>query len=124
MLVNKAYKFRIYPNSEQETLIAKTIGCSRFVFNHFLSVGNDTYKKTGKGLSDYACSSQLPKLKKEYEWLKEVDSIAIQTSVKHLALREWLCPTCPTHHDRDLNASKNSEAEAIRLLTEGTSEIA
>lgn len=33
MLVNKAYKFRIYPNKEQEILIAKTIGCSRFVFN-------------------------------------------------------------------------------------------
>ena len=35
MLVNKAYKFRIYPNKEQEILTAKTIGCSRFVFNHF-----------------------------------------------------------------------------------------
>ncbi|PGV93647.1 hypothetical protein COD86_17595 [Bacillus cereus] len=33
MLVNKAYKFRIYPNKKQEILIAKTIGCSRFVFN-------------------------------------------------------------------------------------------
>ena len=36
MLVNKAYKFRIYPTKEQKILIAKTIGCSRFVFNRFL----------------------------------------------------------------------------------------
>ncbi|PEY37229.1 hypothetical protein CN354_13615 [Bacillus cereus] len=37
MLVNKAYKFRIYPNKKKEILIAKTIGCSRFVFNFLLS---------------------------------------------------------------------------------------
>lgn len=85
MLVNKAYKFRIYPSKEQEILIAKTIGCSRFVFNHFLAKWNDTYKETGKGLTYNSCSSQLTQLKKELVWLKEVDSIAIQSSLKNLA---------------------------------------
>ena len=85
MLVNKAYKFRIYPTKEQEVLIVKTIGCSRFVFNHFLAKWNETYKETGKGLSYGVCSSELPNLKKEAPWLKEVDSIAIQSSVKNLA---------------------------------------
>lgn len=85
MLVNKAYKFRIYPSKEQEVLIVKTIGCSRFVFNHFLAKWNETYKETGKGLSYGVCSSELPNLKKELPWLKEVDSIAIQSSVKKLA---------------------------------------
>lgn len=85
MLVNKAYKFRIYPTKEQEILIAKTIGCSRFVFNHFLAKWNDTYKETGKGLTYNSCSSQLTQLKKELEWLKEVDSIALQSSLKNLA---------------------------------------
>lgn len=85
MLVNKAYKFRIYPTKEQEVLIVKTIGCSRFVFNHFLAKWNETYKETGKGLSYGVCSSELPNLKKELPWLKEVDSIAIQSSVKKLA---------------------------------------
>ncbi|WP_146811937.1 RNA-guided endonuclease TnpB family protein, partial [Aneurinibacillus danicus] len=85
MLVNKAYKFRIYPTKEQEVLIAKTMGCSRFVFNHFLAKWNETYKETGKGLSYGVCSSELPNLKKELPWLKEVDSIAIQSSVKNLA---------------------------------------
>ncbi|NDI36604.1 helix-turn-helix domain-containing protein, partial [Chengkuizengella sediminis] len=51
MLVNKAYKFRIYPTKKQEILIHKTMGCSRFVFNRFLGLWNDTYKETGKGLS-------------------------------------------------------------------------
>ncbi|OLN22563.1 transposase [Domibacillus antri] len=85
MLVNKAYKFHIYPNKEQEILIAKTIGCSRFVFNHFLARWNDAYKETGKGLTYNACSSQLTQLKKELVWLKEADSIAIQSSLKNLA---------------------------------------
>jgi putative transposase len=65
--------------------MAKTIGCSRFVFNYFLAKWNETYKETGKGLTYNTCSSELPKLKKEYPWLKEVDSIAIQSSVKNLA---------------------------------------
>ncbi|KXH78351.1 IS200/IS605 family element RNA-guided endonuclease TnpB [Sporosarcina sp. HYO08] len=85
MLVNKAYKFRIYPNKEQEILIAKTIGCSRFVFNHFLEKWNQTYQETGKGLTYNFCSSQLTQLKKELIWLKEVDSIALQSSLKNLA---------------------------------------
>src|SRR5699024_3143504 len=85
MIANKAYKFRIYPNKEQEILIAKTIGCSRFVFNHFLAQWNDTYKETGKGLTYNSCSKQLTQLKKELTTLKEVDSIAIQSSLKNLA---------------------------------------
>ena len=84
MIVNKAYKFRIYPNKEQEILINKTFGCSRFVFNHFLTKWDNAYKETGKGLTYNSCSAQLTQLKKELTWLKEVDSIAIQSSLKNL----------------------------------------
>lgn len=84
-MIHKAYKFRIYPTTEQEIVIAKTIGCSRFVFNHFLAKWDDTFKATGKGLSYNSCSSELTELKKEMEWLKEVDSISLQSSLKHLA---------------------------------------
>src|SRR5699024_8509805 len=66
-------------------LIKKTIGCSRFVFNHFLATWKDTYKETGKGLTYHSCSSKLPSLKNEYLWLKEVDSIALQSSLRNLA---------------------------------------
>ncbi|EJR48733.1 hypothetical protein IIM_03910 [Bacillus cereus VD107] len=85
MLTHKAYQFRIYPNVEQKIGIAKTMGCSRFVFNYFLEKWNEVYKETGKGLTYGACSSQLPTLKKEFVWLKEVDSIALQSSLHHLA---------------------------------------
>ena len=85
MLINQAYKFRIYPNKTQRTLIAKTFGCSRIVFNHFLAKWNDTYKETGKGLTYNACSAHLTALKKELIWLQEVDSISLQSSLKNLA---------------------------------------
>ena len=84
-MINKAYKFRIYPNKAQAILINKTIGCSRFVFNHFLSLWDNAYKETGKGLTYGTCSAKLPAMKKEFVWLKEVDSIAIQSSVRNLA---------------------------------------
>lgn len=85
MLFNKAYKFRLYPNKEQEVLIAKTIGSSRFVFNRFLSLWNETYQTTGKGLTYRTCSAGLTQLKKEFTWLKEVDSHSLQSSLKNLA---------------------------------------
>ena len=83
---HRAYKFRLYPNKEQEILINKTIGSSRFVFNYFLSLWKEEYKKTGKGLTYNKCATMIPALKKsnEYSWLKEVDSIALQSSVKNL----------------------------------------
>jgi putative transposase len=84
-MVHKAYKFRLYPKKEQEVLIAKTIGSSRFVFNRFLSLWNESYRTKGKGLSYSTCSTQLTALKKELDWLKEVDSHALQSSLKHLA---------------------------------------
>ena len=87
MLRHKAYKFRIYPNKDQEILINKTIGCTRFVYNHMLNMWNNSYKETGNGLSYYSCSAMLPSMKKmeETNWLKEVDSIALQSSVRNLS---------------------------------------
>ena len=84
MVRHKAFKFRIYPTQEQEILIAKTIGCSRFVFNHFLDKWNAVFKETGKGLSYGNCSAQLTQLKKEIDWLREVDSISLQSTLKNL----------------------------------------
>lgn len=82
--MHKAFKFRIYPTKEQATLIHKTIGCSRFVFNHFLAKWNEAYEQTRKGLTYHTCASQLTQLKKEREWLKEVDSTSLQNALKHL----------------------------------------
>ena len=87
MLRHKAYKFRIYPNAYQEVLIIKTIGCVRFVYNYFLALWNEEYSKNGKGLTYNSCSAMLPQMKKNEatSWLKEVDSIALQSSIKNLS---------------------------------------
>src|SRR5699024_2237487 len=85
MFIHKSYRFRIYPTKKQTELIKKTIECSRFVFNHFLATSKDTYKETVKGLTYPSCSSTLPSLTNEYLWLKEVDSITLQSSLRNLA---------------------------------------
>ena len=82
--IQKAYKFRLYPNQDQQILIAKTLGSCRYVFNHFLNEWNITYKTTSKGLSYSKCSKELPSLKSELTWLREIDSTALQTTLKHL----------------------------------------
>ena len=84
LLVHKAYKFRIYPDSNQALLIVKTIGCSRFVFNHFLAERNSAYESEKKTLSYNNCSAMLTQLKKELTWLSEVDSTALQSSLRFL----------------------------------------
>lgn len=79
-----SYRFRLYPNKEQQDLIAKTCGCCRFVYNYFLSRRKEVYTATGNGLTYNACSKELTALKVEYPWLKEVDATALQTAVKNL----------------------------------------
>lgn len=81
---NIAYKFRIYPNKTQKEILAKTFGCCRFVYNHYLAIRIDRYKETGETLNYYACANDLKNLKTEYPWLKEVDSTALQSSAKDL----------------------------------------
>jgi putative transposase len=82
----KAYKYRIYPNKEQEVLINKHLGCVRFVYNYGLEKKNKTYQETGKGISRFDIQKDLPKLKKqvETEWLKEVNSQSLQYALENL----------------------------------------
>ena len=82
--MEKAYKFRIYPNLEQQTLINKTFGCVRFVYNYYLNKREVTYKTDGKTMGHNACSNDLTRLKKELLWLKEPDSIALQVTLENL----------------------------------------
>jgi len=76
---NKAFKFRITPNACQQTLIAKTFGCVRFIYNRMLSDRNEYYKETGKSLNNTPAE-----YKKEFEWLKEVDSLALANAQLNL----------------------------------------
>lgn len=82
--MEKAYKYRIYPNKEQQILIAKTFGCCRFVYNYYLNKRIQAYKENKTSLNYYDCTNNLKDLKKEFEWLKEVDAISLQSSLKNL----------------------------------------
>ena len=77
--MNKAYLFRIYPNKEQEVLLSKTFGCCRFLYNTMLSDKIREYKTTGKMLKNTPAM-----YKKEYPFLKEVDSLALANVQLHL----------------------------------------
>lgn len=79
-----SYKFRIYPNKTQESLIQRTFGCCRFVYNHFLDERMTTYKETGKAPTRFQQDKRLTSLKQELPWLREVDSTALQASLKRL----------------------------------------
>lgn len=79
-----SYKFRLYPNAEQQTLIQKTFGCARFVYNHFLAQRIAEYKATGKAPTRFQQDKTLTALKKELLWLKEVDSIPLQAELQNL----------------------------------------
>jgi putative transposase len=82
--IEKAYKYRIYPNKRQKELIAKTFGCCRFIYNKYLAKRIDMYEKNKKTFSYVQCANDMKQLKSELEWLKEVDSTALQSSLRDL----------------------------------------
>jgi len=80
----KAYKYRISPTSSQKELIAKHIGSSRFVYNLALETKNIAYLGSKHNFSPFDLIKQLPELKKECEWLKEVNSQSLQQSIQNM----------------------------------------
>lgn len=82
--MEKAFKFRIYPTLEQATLIQKTFGCARFVYNHYLDQRRTAYKETGKSPTRFQQDKDLTALKKASPWLQEVDSRALKYALKNL----------------------------------------
>ena len=80
-MANKAIKYRVYPTTEQIIMFAKTFGCCRKVYNLMLSDKVESYKSTGK----FATVTPA-KYKKDYPYLKEVDSLALAN--KQLDLQE------------------------------------
>ena len=81
----KAYKYRIYPNSEQRIQIAKTFGCCRFVYNQTLAYRKEIYEKEKKSVSKTDCNNYCNReLKKDYEWLKEIDKFALTNAIYNM----------------------------------------
>lgn len=80
----KAYKYRIYPNKEQTVLLNKHIGSSRFVYNLALECKQMAYAGSRVNLNCFDLIKQIPDLKKECEWLKEINSQSLQQPIRNL----------------------------------------
>lgn len=82
----KSFKFRIYPNKEQEILLDKHFGACRFVFNHYLNKRKESYLEDKKSLNYYDNANDLTQFKKDenYIWLKEINSQSLQSSLRNL----------------------------------------
>jgi putative transposase len=80
----KAFKYRINPTNSQRELIAKHIGSSRFVYNLALETKNTAYLGSKHNFSPFDLIKQLPELKKECDWLKEVNSQSLQQSIQNM----------------------------------------
>lgn len=85
-MANKAYKFRMYPNDEQKVLFAKTFGCVRLVYNHWLDRKIKQYEEDKTTVTYTMCAKEMAEMKKteEYSFLQEVDSVSLQQSLRHL----------------------------------------
>ena len=78
-MTKKSYKFRLYPNEEQKEMFAKTFGCARAIWNMMLADKIKYYEETGEFLNNTPAQ-----YKKEYPWLKEVDSLALANAQLNL----------------------------------------
>ena len=83
--MQKGIKFRAYPNKQQQNLINQTLGCCRFIYNKGLTMRNDAFE-SGQKIGYNQTSAMLTDLKKQdgFAFLKDVDSIALQQSLRDL----------------------------------------
>ncbi|WP_036378817.1 RNA-guided endonuclease TnpB family protein, partial [Mitsuokella jalaludinii] len=118
------YKFRIYPNKTQARLINRTLGCARFVFNHFLAVRRDECKANHHSLTYVKTSQFLIDLKKREDtsWLSEADSMALQESLRNLdrAYENFFqkragYPRFKSKHSRSQSYRTRNQGNGIRI---------
>jgi putative transposase len=80
---NKSFKYRIYPTLEQIHLLENTFGCVRFVWNHILDWRSKEYTQNGNKINYSKTSAKLTELKKEFTWLNDVSSVALQQTLRN-----------------------------------------
>ena len=83
-MCSRAFKYRAYLTDDQFVLAMKTVGSCRFVYNDALNYKTTEYRVGGNSVSYSRLSARLTQLKKQFSWLKEADSIALQQSLRHL----------------------------------------
>lgn len=132
-----ALKLRIYPTIEQETLINKTFGCSRMIYNQYLSDRKEHYRLTGQNykVDDYKKNVLNPQKKNDdYKFLKEVDKYALEFALESVqdAYNRFFSPQCKFPQFKSKKRSKlsyttkNNKTTAgysIRLLNNNTIQL-
>jgi putative transposase len=81
-----SYKYRLYPTLDQKVLLSKHFGCCRYVYNHFLAQRIEEYEDNQRSLKRSDNEKELPILKRDMSWLKEVGSQSLQYSVECLQI--------------------------------------
>ncbi|BBB90159.1 MAG TPA: RNA-guided endonuclease TnpB family protein [Methylomusa anaerophila] len=128
--MNKAYKYRLYPDPEQKNLINKTFGCVRFVYNKMLANRKEIYEQFKDDKEALKAQKYLlpADFKKEFEWLKEVDSLALanaqlnlQTAYKNF-FRDKIIgfPKFKSKHHSRKSYTTNNQGGTIRLVDNKT----
>jgi len=86
VIVQKAFKFRLYPTEDQQAALAIQFGHARYVYNRYLDIRKTVFLDTGTSLNYVACANDLALIKQEPElaWLKDADSQVLQQSLKNL----------------------------------------
>ncbi len=86
MQQKRAYRYRFYPTPEQASMLARTFGCTRFVYNWALRLRTDAYYERQERLGYHEASAALTTLKQQPEtaWLNEVSSVPLQQALRHL----------------------------------------
>lgn len=119
------FKFRIYPNKTQQTLINKTLGCCRFVFNHFLALRRDEWTANHKAIGYVQTAALLTDLKKneDFSWLKEADSMALQEALRNLDTayqnffqRRAKYPRFKSKHNHTQSYRTRNQSNGIRIV--------
>ena len=82
--MKRAVKVRLYPNKTQQELLQKHFGATRYIYNRSLALKKYAYQKFGASISVNRLIKRLPILKERHEWLQEIDSQALQQSIRHL----------------------------------------
>lgn len=83
-IIHYTYRYRLMPNKEQETLLDKHFGCTRYVYNYFLNERINQYKTNKKSDNFYTQAKKLTSLKRENQWLKEVNAQSLIEALKSL----------------------------------------
>ncbi|MDO4454955.1 MAG: IS200/IS605 family element RNA-guided endonuclease TnpB [Eubacteriales bacterium] len=122
--MKKGVKFRIYPNTEQQNLINQTLGCCRLIYNKGLAMRNEAYEN-GNKIGYSQTSAMLTKLKKcgDFTFLKAVDSIALQQSLRDLDRgfvnffqKRAAHPIYKSKHNRHQSYRTVNQCDSIRIV--------